>query len=135
MVSVFRNKILNCDLTGAMLSNNLHELIHQIENQPLFHLRGRVLESTSLIIRASVPLTSIGELCEVTLAGKKHTLPAQVVGFRESDVFLMPLGDTAGLSPNSQVIPKPKPFTLKVGYQLLGRVLNGLGQPMDEGPH
>ncbi|HXW53802.1 MAG TPA: FliI/YscN family ATPase [Myxococcota bacterium] len=128
------NRILSFDLTEVALSHNLCELIKQIDNQSLFHLRGRVLESTSLIIRASVPLTSIGELCEVTLSGKKQRLPAQVVGFRESDVFLMPLGDSAGLGPNSQVIPKAKPFTLRVGYPLLGRVLNGLGQPMDDGP-
>jgi len=117
----------------ARLSNNLNFLANQVKTHPLFHLRGRVLESTSLIIRASVPLTSLGEICEITLAGKTHTLPAQVVGFRESDVFLMPLGDACGLSPNSHVIPSTKPFTLRVGYSLLGRVLNGLGQPIDGG--
>lgn len=134
MTCLFNDKILAKDLMEANLSKSLPDLSYHLENQSFFHLRGRVLESTSLVIRASVPLISLGELCEVTLTGTKQTLPAQVVGFRENDVFLMPLGDTSGLSPNSQVIPSTKPFTLKVGYQLLGRVLNGLGQAMDGGP-
>lgn len=113
--------------------NNLAELSSAIEHQPLFRLRGRVLESTSLIIRASVPLVSLGELCDITVPGKNHTLLAQVVGFRENDVFLMPLGEVTGLSPNSHVIPNNKPFTLRVGYSLLGRVLNGQGIPIDGG--
>jgi ATP synthase in type III secretion protein N len=121
-------------LEVTSLSQNQSNLLKIIENCSLFRLRGRVLESTSLVIRASVPLVAIGELCEITLSESSRTLPAQVVGFRENDVYLMPLGDTSGLSPNSQVIPSTKPFSLKVGYQLLGRVLNGLGQPMDDGP-
>jgi ATP synthase in type III secretion protein N len=124
-------KILDASLFNAELYHNLQHLSKLVERQPFFRLRGRVLESTSLVIRASIPLVSLGELCEITLTGAKQNLPAQVVGFRENDVFLMPLGETSGLSPNSQVIPSTKPFTLKVGYSLLGRTLNGLGQAMD----
>ncbi len=125
-----RHRHVAPDLFKTDLSDNFSDLSTAI-NQPLFRLHGRVLESTSLIIRASVPLVSVGELCDVTRAGSAPHLLSQVVGFREDDVFLMPLGETSGLSPNSQVIPSNKPFTLKVGYGLLGRVLNGLGQPMD----
>ncbi|MCA9507790.1 MAG: FliI/YscN family ATPase [Myxococcales bacterium] len=103
----------------------------RLNSTPLFCLHGRVLEFTSLVIRASVPLVSVGEMVHITRSNSKSLLPAQVVGFRENDVFLMPLDDTTGLSPNSQVIPSTKPFMLKVGYQLLGRVLNGLGNPID----
>jgi ATP synthase in type III secretion protein N len=114
---------------------NLPSLIKRFDHATLFCLRGRVLESTSLVIRASVPLVSLGEMVHITLSGNTpHLLPAQVVGFRESDVFLMPLGETSGLSPNSQVIPSTKPFMLRVGYGLLGRVLSGLGEPIDSGP-
>lgn len=133
MVNLLRKRTLPDDLLEANLERNLPKLLKVIEHQPLFRLRGRVLESTSLVIRASVPLVSLGELCQITLTDDHRTLPAQVVGFRENDVFLMPLGDTSGLSPNSQVIPSTKPFTLRVGYKLLGRVLNGLGQAMDGG--
>lgn len=131
MVYFSRRTILPTNLLDADLHHNFSDLSSAIEHHSLFRLHGRVLESTSLVIRASVPLVSLGELCDITLAGQERNLLAQVVGFRENDVFLMPLGETSGLSPNSQVIPSTKPFTLKVGYQLLGRVLNGLGQPMD----
>jgi len=121
-------------LSGSIKAN-LPSLIKRFDHATLFCLRGRVLESTSLVIRASVPLVSLGEMVHITLSGNApHLLPAQVVGFRESDVFLMPLGETTGLSPNSQVIPSTKPFMLKVGYGLLGRVLSGLGEPIDSGP-
>lgn len=125
-----RNRYLPPDLLKADLHDNADDL-NALLGQTLFRLHGRVLESTSLVIRASVPLVSLGELCDITRTGHSEHLPAQVVGFRENDVFLMPLGETSGLSPNSQVIPSTRPFTLKVGYELLGRVLNGLGQPMD----
>lgn len=121
-------------LVDATIDHNLVSLIKRLDHQCLFRLRGRVLESTSLVIRASVPLVSVGEMVHITVSGvSSNLLPAQVVGFRESDVFLMPLGETSGLSPNSQVIPSTKPFMLKVGYELLGRVLNGLGEPIDGG--
>lgn len=128
-MALFRNRSY-LPMFGAELNDHFSELCAAI-NQPLFRLHGRVLESTSLVIRASVPLVSLGEICDITRHGQHSKLPAQVVGFRENDVFLMPLGETSGLSPNSQVIPSAKPFTLKVGYPLLGRVLNGLGEPMD----
>lgn len=116
------------------ISKNLDALLNKFDHAPLFCLRGRVLESTSLVIRASVPLVSLGEMVHITLSNNnEQKLPAMVVGFRESDVFLMPLGDTSGLSPNSQVIPSTKPFMLRVGYGLLGRVLDGLGEPIDGG--
>lgn len=116
------------------MSARLKNLVERFDHQPLFRLRGRVLESTSLIIRASVPLVSLGEMVHITVSGNQNQLlAAQVVGFRENDVFLMPLGETTGLSPNSQVIPSTKPFMLKVGYGLLGRVLDGMGEAMDGG--
>lgn len=133
MRQISTNRFVSSRLFEANLNEHMPSLLGELEHKNMFRLRGRVLESTSLIIRAAVPLVSLGEVCEITLNHGRSTLPAQVVGFRESDVFLMPLGDTSGLSPNSQVIPSTKPFTVKVGYQLLGRVLDGLGQAMDGG--
>ncbi len=130
---MYRNSLYNKNI-HSFIFDNKSSLINLIKKEATIKLRGRVLESTSLLIRASVPLVSIGELCYITLSNKKEHLLAQVVGFREKDVFLMPLGDSTGLSPNSEVIPTNKPFNLKVGYELLGRMLNGLGQAMDSLP-
>lgn len=134
MPSYLSQSALCNDLPDMNLYPHLLQMPKSLALQPLFRLRGRVLESTSLIIRASVPLVSLGELCLITRSSELEPLPAQVVGFRENDVFLMPLGDVTGLNSNSQVIPSARPFTLRVGYPLLGRVLNGLGQTMDDGP-
>lgn len=111
-------------------SRNIDEIKGDLKKHPLISLSGKVLESTSLIIRASVPKVSVGDLCQITLK-TSETLLAQIVGFKDNDVFLMPLGTCEGLSPKSEVIPTNRPFMLKVGYGLLGRVLNGLGEPMD----
>ncbi len=57
---------------------------------------------------------------------------AEVVGFTREEVFLSPLGDMQGIGPSSEVIPLRMPLHIKVGPGLLGRVLNGLGKPLDE---
>lgn len=121
------NRLFN---SNTFIKDNKNFFLKALNQESLYKLRGTVLESTSLLIRASVPLVSLGEVCSIILNNNSPLL-AQVVGFREKDVFLMPLGNTDGLSPNCQVIPSGKPFTIKVGYPLLGRVLNGLGKPMD----
>lgn len=127
------NKLITHNIDMENLSSNLNKILNRLENKSLFSLRGRILEATSLLLRASLPLASLGELCKITIPNKDIALKAQVVGFKEDSVYLMPLGEKTGLSPSSQVIAEKKPFTLKVGYELLGRVLDGLGQPMDGG--
>ena len=59
-------------------------------------------------------------------------LAAEVVGFTKDEVLLSPLGDMTGIGPSSEVVPMRMPMHIKVGPKLLGRVLNGLGQPIDE---
>ena len=112
----------------------LRRAIEEIREAKPFRVRGRVVELTGLIIKAAVPGVRVGELCYVT-SPKDDTPPlkAEVVGFKDGAVFLMPLGDAkaAGLGPDSEVIPTGKPFQIKCGYGLLGRVLNGIGEPFD----
>lgn len=130
-MSVFFPKTALSSLS-ANLFNNLADAHSSLE-QPLYRIKGRVLEKTSLLIRAHVPGVSIGDICHISLRKNLRALFAQVVGFRNEEVFLMPLGDTSGLSPDSEVVPQIKPFTLKVGYELLGRTIDGLGQAIDNG--
>jgi type III secretion protein N (ATPase) len=86
---------------------------------------------TGLVIRAQVPGVRIGELVEIALADVR--LDAEVVGFRGDEVVLMPLGDAAGVGPDSLVTPTGRPLTLYASEALLGRVLDGLGRPIDGG--
>ena len=66
------------------------------------------------------------------LSGKVKPLITEVVGFTKEEVFLSPLGEMKGVGPSSEVIPTRLPLHIKVGPNLLGRVLDGMGRPLDE---
>jgi ATP synthase in type III secretion protein N len=97
-------------------------------------LRGSVHELTGLVIHASVTGVRIGELCEVSDPDSGRVIPCEVVGFRGNLVMLMPLGEATGVGPDSEVVPTGRPIEVRAGWSLLGRVLDGLGRPMDGGP-
>jgi len=93
-------------------------------------LRGRVLEVVGLSIEASGPAVALGELCRIKRSDGGH-IPAEVVGFREGRVILMPLGETSGVFPGSEVIATGGALSIGVGEGLLGRVLGAVGQAID----
>jgi type III secretion system H+-transporting two-sector ATPase len=94
-------------------------------------VRGRVTELTGLLIRAAVPGARIGELCLIHSPHRARTLRAEVVGFRGSEVLLMPLGEVSDVAMGAEVVPTGSSLTIRVGEGLLGRVLDGLGEPLD----
>ncbi len=93
---------------------------------------GRVTRVIGLVIESTGPDTSIGEMCEVLDRHGRRRGFAEVVGFREHNVLLMPLGRMEGIAPGSIVRSLRHPFSVGVGDNLLGRVLDGLGRPLDE---
>lgn len=95
---------------------------------------GRVSEVVGLTIESIGPATNIGELCFIQPSNGPH-IPAEVVGFRNQKVLLMPLSELTGVRPGSLVTATGAPLTVPVSEALLGRVLDGLGYPMDgKGP-
>ncbi len=104
----------------------------RVVNKKLTRVRGRVTELTGLIIKAAVPGVRMQEMVEIVNADR--TLRAEVVGFRDKEVMLMPLGNAEGVGPDSEVIPTGRPFEIACGEGLLGRVLSGLGDPIDSRP-
>ncbi len=92
---------------------------------------GKVIQIVGLVVEAEVQGVSIGELCKISVTKETHIL-AEVVGFKEGRVLLMPLGSTAGIRPGGLIYATGRPISVKVGDSLLGRVLNGLGEPMDQ---
>lgn len=101
----------------------------KLEHASPLQSRGRVTEVVGLVIKAVVGGVRVGELVHI----KNHNAPqiqAEVVGFRDEQVMLMPIGESSGVGPDSEVIPTGKPFAIKCGEELLGRVLNGVGEPM-----
>jgi type III secretion system H+-transporting two-sector ATPase len=94
-------------------------------------VRGRVTELVGLLIRASVPGARVGELCLIRSPHRARELRAEVVGFRGSEVILMPLGEIQDVAMGAEVISTGTSLTVRVGENLLGRVLDGLGDPAD----
>src|SRR4051812_237859 len=92
---------------------------------------GRVTRVVGLVIEAVGLDVGLSELCRVTSLSEEKSVLAEVVGFHERGVLLMPLGDIDGLHPGSGVTPLGRSFGADVGPGLLGRVLNGLGHPID----
>ncbi len=111
-------------------SPSFDKLISHLEEVELTTVHGRITEVIGMLIRAIVPQVKMGEVCLIKRKGEP--LAAEVVGFTKDEVLLSPLGDMAGIGPSSEVIPMRMPMHIKVGPHLLGRVLNGLGKPLDE---
>src|SRR6516164_10209511 len=91
---------------------------------------GRVTELIGLVLRATAPGARAGELVTVERS-RGNPLRAEVVGFHGEEVVLLPLGTAAGVGPDSVVRPTGRPFSIRCGPSLLGRVIDGLGDPMD----
>lgn len=91
---------------------------------------GKVVQVVGLVVEAQVQGVFIGELCYIEIS-ESESIRAEVVGFKESKVLLMPLGSMAGIRPGSKIYATGAPIQVKVGPGILGRVLNGLGEPMD----
>lgn len=112
---------------------DLSKYFQMIKEAQTVRVRGRVTELTGLIIKAAVPGVRVGEVVEIR-GRHRAMVRAEVVGFQGDHVMLMPLGELSGIGPESEVIPTGRALSIKVGDGLLGRVLSGLGEPIDGKP-
>jgi len=94
-------------------------------------VNGRVVQVIGLVIESQGPAAMIGEVCRIYADRNRPPLIAEVVGFRDNRVLLMPLGEIEGIKPGSEVVATRSTHQIAVGRELLGRVLDGLGNPMD----
>ncbi|MFH0920769.1 MAG: flagellar protein export ATPase FliI [Fibrobacterota bacterium] len=99
-----------------------------------YRINGKVSQVIGLVIEADGPTASIGEICDL----EHHGQPAgraEVVGFKNNKTLLMPLGEMAGIRPGLDVVATGRPLKIHIGASLLGRVVDGLGNPLDgKGP-
>jgi flagellum-specific ATP synthase len=93
---------------------------------------GRVVQAVGIVIEGSGPKATVGELCEISREDGGEPIAAEVVGFRGDRVLLMPLGEMQGIGPGSLITMTGRVASVPVGRSLLGRVLDGLGRPLDE---
>ncbi|MDR1578591.1 MAG: type III secretion system ATPase SctN [Deltaproteobacteria bacterium] len=105
-----------------------------IQQAVTLNICGRVEEVVGTIIKAMAPGVKIGELCVLRNPWDNWRLKAEVVGFVKETALLTPLGDLQGVSPDTEVVPTGQIHSVAVGEGLLGRVLDGLGEPLDGGP-
>lgn len=97
-------------------------------------LRGKITQAIGLTLEAVGPRVSIGELCYVkTNQADRGLVPCEVVGFRSNRILLMPLGNLEGIGPGCELIASGTSLRVNVGMELQGRVLDGMGQLIDDG--
>lgn len=95
---------------------------------------GKVRKFIGTVVESSGPDASLGELCNIYVPGRSTPIAAEVVGFRDDVVFLMPFADLHGIRPGSEIVATGRVARVPVGQALLGRIVDSLGAPLDNLP-
>ena len=115
------------------LERSLRDVLERADGMAAgVQMRGRIHRAVGLMLNASGIQARLGEVCELRTPGERSVY-AEVVGFERQSTLLTPLGSVHGLSAATEVIPSGSAHRFGVGDALLGRVLDGLGAPMDDG--
>ncbi|MBC7384546.1 MAG: FliI/YscN family ATPase [Cryobacterium sp.] len=124
-------------------------LFDRLSNHPPYRVAGKVVKSIGMVFEAVLPGASVGSICRILTthgdlsrplrlneeSGELPGVDAEVIGFRDKRVVLMPFGEARGVSNDSTVILKKSSAVFRVGRAMLGRVLDATGEPMDgKGP-
>ncbi|NLI57832.1 MAG: flagellar protein export ATPase FliI [Clostridium sp.] len=112
-----------------MPSINLLKYQKALEDSDFIESSGKVSKVVGLTIESIGPEVNIGELCKIK--GQRKTIMAEVVGFKDNKVLLMPLGDMSGIGQGSTVFSTGDFLRVEVGKNLVGRVIDGMGNPID----
>jgi len=111
---------------------NLAAYENLIRQTPLIRRQGKVIQQVSQIIEAYNPGCAVGGLCTIYNPETRQRAMGEVIGFSHDRVLLMALEQMPDIGPHCRIIPEVRPPTVQVGNELLGRVLNGLGKPIDQ---
>ncbi|BCO08548.1 flagellum-specific ATP synthase FliI [Desulfolithobacter dissulfuricans] len=95
---------------------------------------GKVRRIVGLVVEGHCPRSSVGSLCEIHPLEDGPPVPAEIVGYNNNQALLMPLGELRGLGPGSRIRVIKESATIRVGEKLLGRVIDAMEQPLDDGP-
>ena len=104
----------------------------RLDRSQLVRINGRVVQVVGLVVESQGPDVRVGDLCSIRFRDSTRSLKAEVVGFRGDRVLLMPLGTLKDVGPGCDVLSMDRPLGVRVGQSLLGRVLDALGEPMDD---
>ena len=115
-----------------LVTNRLEGLLRRVQETRVVRNQGRVIQLIGLVIESEGPLAAVGEICRIESARHDDSTLAEVVGFRNNHVLLMPLGEIYGIHPGSEVIALGTSLRVPVSEFLKGRVIDGLGHPLDD---
>lgn len=110
---------------------NLHKYERALDLAQLTKDIGKVTQVTGFLICGYIPEVSVGTVCEIFPNSGAPSFLAEVVGFRDREVLLMPLGEMRGLGLGSTILVRKNMASIAVGESQLGRVINGMGEPID----
>ena len=114
-----------------MIDIDFERILSRIKDMPTVISEGKVKKVIGLTIEVEGIKGFVGELCSV-YNNLNTPINCEVVGFRDGDVILMPLGELTGIGPGCKVIAQGVPLSVKCSDELLGKVLDGIGNPIDE---
>ncbi|MHC4842473.1 MAG: FliI/YscN family ATPase [Planctomycetota bacterium] len=107
--------------------DKFHDVLRQVN---LINCRGHVVRVSGLTVESTGPMVGLGELCGIQLKDDRRVL-AEVVGFEDDHLILLPLEHIEGISPGDTVTARTTPRFITISESILGRVVNGLGEPID----
>ncbi|NNF99213.1 MAG: flagellar protein export ATPase FliI [Desulfobacteraceae bacterium] len=110
---------------------NLEKYTSVIDDISPVRAHGKVTRVVGFIVEATGPASTLGSTCDIYSKDNRHHVAAEVLGFRENTVLMMPLEEIRGIGPGSRVIARKETAHIPVGAGLLGRVIDGLGVPID----
>ena len=114
-----------------MISIDFELLNKKVKGLSPTYIEGKVKKIIGLTVEVEGIKAFVGELC--TIYNERNIpIKCEVVGFKDNEVILMPLGELSGISPGCKVVPERKPLSVKCSDNLLGKVLDGLGNPLNE---
>jgi FliI/YscN family ATPase len=116
---------------GSASVLSLDRYRERLDRADTLPVTGRVVRTVGLVVESRGPRARVGEICELIGEPGKPPLPLEVVGFREGALLTVPLGGTSGIRPGDRIVSRGLVSAMPVGQALLGRVIDGLGRPLD----
>src|SRR5210317_2242143 len=93
---------------------------------------GRVTDVVGLVVEAHGPVSCLGTVCDIYSKQSNHKITVEVAGFKNNNVLMMPLEEILGIGPGCRVVARQQKAVVPVGPDMLGRVIDGLGNPIDD---
>jgi flagellum-specific ATP synthase len=122
-------------MSNLAITSRFDKYFEKVETLDPVKINGRLVQVVGTVLESIGPSSSIGDFCYLKSKRNDHVTMVEVVGFKENRVLLMPLGEHRGIAPGDVVTATSEPFTIPVGHELLGRVVDGMAVPIDgKGP-